>query len=369
MVMTPPRSNNGRRPNRSDAQPTTGRSARAAIENAPMLRPTPVTSAPSGPAANRVATGSTVPPAVKNARAAAQTARNAGVRSRRRRHRSVLGGRHAPAHPVVRIIASRRRSAAAYGSRRCSATSVDDGLVQRRELGTTEPVGQAVGEHGPHLRRGPHPAGGARHAVPVRRTMPVQRHEELRHPDTCRGRRDQDLGAFRPRAIGLRPPDRRGEHRAELGGRPQRARLVALVHDHEVGDLEQTGLDGLDLVAHLGRLQHDRRVGRGRDLDLALARPDRLDEDEVEARRVQHGRCRGRRRREATGMAARRHRSDEDVAVAGVRLHAHAIAQQGATGDRRRRVHGHDGHRSASGADLGQERGDERRLVRPPVDR
>ena len=77
----------------------------------------------------------------------------------------------------------------------------------------------------------------------------------------------------------------RHEHRPELRGGPQRARLVALVDDDEVGDLEQAGLDGLDLVAHLGRLEHDGRVGRGRDLDLALARPDRLDEHEVEARR------------------------------------------------------------------------------------
>ena len=39
---------------------------------------------------------------------------------------------------------------------------------------------------------------------------------------------------------------------------------VALVDDDDVGHLEQAGLDRLDLVAHLGRLEDDRRVGRRR---------------------------------------------------------------------------------------------------------
>ena len=76
------------------------------------------------------------------------------------------------------------------------------------------------------------------------------------------------------------------------------------------------GLDRLDLVAHLGRLEDDRRVGRGRDLDLALPGPDGLDEDQVEAGRVQHGRGRGRGRGEPAGVPARRHRADEDAVVA-----------------------------------------------------
>ena len=54
----------------------------------------------------------------------------------------------------------------------------------------------------------------------------------------------------------------------------------------------------LDLVAHLGRLDDDRRVGDRRDLDLALPGADRLDEDELEAAGVEDGgRRRGRRRR------------------------------------------------------------------------
>ena len=52
------------------------------MANAPIAMPTPVASAPSGPAANRDETGSTTPPDVKNTSAAANSAPNAGVNSR-----------------------------------------------------------------------------------------------------------------------------------------------------------------------------------------------------------------------------------------------------------------------------------------------
>ena len=106
-VTAPPSSSSGRRPNRSDAHPTTGRNSSAAIENAPIPTPTPSPEAASGPFANRVATGSTIPPAVKNASADTNSAMNVGVMS---------GGRGAPrwaAHRSAPAIASSRRSAAA----------------------------------------------------------------------------------------------------------------------------------------------------------------------------------------------------------------------------------------------------------------
>ena len=179
------------------------------------------------------------------------------------------------------------RSAAAYGSSRCSATSPRIAAVAPR--GPRRAADRAAGP-----RRSPRPAprpvpAGPPPETPSRpgRPMPVERGQQLRHAGTGRGRRDQDLGPLRART--RRPPaiSRRGcdEHRPELRGRPLRPGLVALVDDDQVGDLEQAGLDRLDLVAHLGRLEHDRRVRRGRDLDLALAGPDGLDQDEVEARR------------------------------------------------------------------------------------
>ena len=147
------------------------------------------------------------------------------------------------------------------------------------------------------------------------------------------GARTSSARAAAPRA------GRRHEHRPQLGRGPQRPGLVALVDDHEVRDLEQARLDRLDLVAHLGRLEHDGRVGRGRDLDLALAGPDRLDQD--------RGRTRTRRARpprrvevEASPPACPRDAIERmnTSAIAGVGLHPDPVAEQRAAGDRARRV-------------------------------
>ena len=98
----------------------------------------------------------------------------------------------------------------------------------------------------------------------------------------------------------------------------------------EIGcrDLEKTGLDRLDLVAHLGRLQDDRRVRRGGDLHLALAGADRLDQDKVEPRRVENCGDGRRGRGQAAGMPPGGHRADEDVTIVSVRLHPDAVAEQ-----------------------------------------
>ena len=139
---------------------------------------------------------------------------------------------------------------------------------------------------------------------------------------------------------------------------------VALVDHDDVGHLQQAGLDRLDLVAHLGRLDDDRRVGRGGHLDLALARADGLDQDRVEARGVEDsGRGRG-RRRESAGVAARRHGADEDAVVGGVGLHPDAVAQDGAAGDRAGRIDRDDGHRPPGAAQLRDQRRHERALAR-----
>ncbi len=163
-------------------------------------------------------------------------------------------------------------------------------------------------------------------------------------------------------------PGGRGRHRDEHGPQLRRgpggAGPIALVHDHDVGDLEQAGLDRLDLVAHLGRLEDDGRVGGRGDLHLGLAGPDGLDEDEVEAHGVEDGACRAGRRREPAGMPARGHRPDEHVAVARIRLHPHPVAEDGAAGDRARRVDGDHRDGPARPADLGDERRDQRGLAR-----
>ena len=204
--------------------------------------------------------------------------------------------------------------------------------------------------------------------------MPIQGSQQFRNAHPSRGRRDQHLGPLRLRTdrvgagrdgTGLVARSGRHEHRPQLRCGPLRARLVALVDHDEVGDLEQARLDRLDLVAHLGCLQDHGRVGRRRDFHLALAGPDGLDEQQVEAASIQHGRRRGRRRGESPGMTARRHRADENVGVGRVRLHPDPVAQERAAGDRARWVDGDDRHRPADLAGFGDERRDEGGLAGP----
>ena len=278
---------------------------------------------------------------------------------------TMVRGRSLPRGRQPRVVSSSNRSAAAYGSRRARRRP-RGGPRSRGVLGVVEPRAQAVRDDRPDLRLGTRQSRARRLPHPPDGSVAVQRGKQFRHAVAGRGRRDQDLRSLRPRPRVIVAARRgRDQHRPELGGGPLRAGLVALVDHDQVGDLEQAGLDRLDLVAHLGRLEDDRRVRRGRDLDLALPGPDGLDQDQVETGGVEHRRCRRRGRRQTAGMTTRRHRPDEDVPVAGVGLHPHAIAQQGAARDRARRVDRDDRHRPTGRADLRDQRGDQRRLARP----
>ena len=113
---------------------------------------------------------------------------------------------------------------------------------------------------------------------------------------------------------------------------------VGLVDHEDVADLEDAGLRRLDAVAHAGREQHDRGVGGAGDLDLALPDADGLDEDDVAAGGVEHAERLRRRPGQTAEVPARGHRADEHAGVGRVVLHAHPVAEQGAAGERRRRV-------------------------------
>ena len=62
-------------------------------------------------------------------------------------------------------------------------------------------------------------------------------------------------------------------------------------------------------------------------------------------------------------MPARRHRADEHAIVRRIGLHPDTVAEEGAAGDRRGRVHRHHRHGPAGLAQLGDQRRDERRLA------
>ena len=85
-------------------------------------------------------------------------------------------------------------------------------------------------------------------------------------------------------------------------------------------------------------------------LDLALPRADRLEEDDVLARRVEDEQRLQRRLGETAEMAARPHRADEDAGVEEVVGEADAVAEQRAVRERARRVDRDDADRACSRA-------------------
>ena len=59
--------------------------------------------------------------------------------------------------------------------------------------------------------------------------------------------------------------------------------LVGLVNDQDVSDFEQSGLDGLNVVAHTGCADYHADVGELSDLDLRLSGADGLQDDQLTA--------------------------------------------------------------------------------------
>ena len=201
---------------------------------------------------------------------------------------------------------------------------------------------QPINQDCPHLGLGPLESSRVAVRGPSHAPVTVDGCQQLGDTLTCGRRRHQDLrmlGRWAARSGLARSVS---EHGLELRSSSVRSWPIALVDDDDVGHLEQTGLDGLNLVAHLRSLNHNRGVGGRGHLDLALAGSDRLDQDQVEARGVEDRGRRGGGRREPTCMAARSHRADEHALVCGVGLHADAVAEEGAPGDRRGRIDGHD---------------------------
>ena len=140
------------------------------------------------------------------------------------------------------------------------------------------------------------------------------------------------------------------QHLLELRLHALGAVAVGLVDHEDVGDLEQARLHHLHRVARLGHEHDHDRVGEPHDVELGLPDADRLDEDDVHAEGVEQPDDVARRARQAAVAAARREAPDEDARVEEVRLHADAIAEHGAAGERARRVDRDDADAPAGGA-------------------
>ena len=114
--------------------------------------------------------------------------------------------------------------------------------------------------------------------------------------------------------------------------------MVHLVDRDHVGDLHDPGLQRLHRVARAGHQDEQHGVGDPDHLDLALARSDRLQEDEVLAGRVEEQQRLERRLREPAEMAPRAHRADEDLRVEKVVGEPDPVAEQRTLRERARRI-------------------------------
>jgi len=112
------------------------------------------------------------------------------------------------------------------------------------------------------------------------------------------------------------------------------SRLVRLVDDDDIADLEQAGLYGLDPVAEPRGLDHHDCVGKRRDIGAILSRANRLDEYQRVANSIQEVDQPGCRPGEATLAAATGHAPDEDAVVRMAFHHANAITKDRTAGER-----------------------------------
>ena len=73
------------------------------------------------------------------------------------------------------------------------------------------------------------------------------------------------------------------QHRIQVADHLLRARQIRLGDHEDVGNLEDAGLESLDTVSQVRRLDHDGRVADCADIDAVLSNADRLDQDQAEA--------------------------------------------------------------------------------------
>src|SRR3954464_11977034 len=153
------------------------------------------------------------------------------------------------------------------------------------------------------------------------------------------------------------------QHHLEVLGRLLHPVAVGLVDHEDVGDLQDSRLDGLDVVPQAGDGHHHDGVHRAHHVHLVLPHAHRLDEDPVEAGRVEQiDGVAGGAGQPAHG-AAGGHRADEDAGIGVEGRHADTVAQQGAAGERAGGIDGQDAHRLPALADAAGETVHERALA------
>jgi hypothetical protein len=124
------------------------------------------------------------------------------------------------------------------------------------------------------------------------------------------------------------------QHREQFAVEARRVWPIGLVHDEQVADFHQPGLEELDAVSQPWS-QHDHdEIRDASHFDFALADTDRLDEHDVTPDETHHPDDALDAERKAAEVASRGHRPHEDHRVGCVPHHPHAVAQDSSPGER-----------------------------------
>ena len=167
---------------------------------------------------------------------------------------------------------------------------------------------------------------------------------------------------------GRQPPGNFGDH-VQHGGQfaheLRGAVAVRLVDHEDIGDLHDSGLDRLDLVAHPRDEDDDDRMGVVDDLHLLLPGPHGLHHDDLFPHDIHDMDGVADGLGEAAQGAAGGEAADEDAGVFGVALHPDPVAQDRAAGEGGGRIDGQDADRLLLFPEGGDQGVDEGALARP----
>ncbi len=162
----------------------------------------------------------------------------------------------------------------------------------------------------------------------------------------------------------LQQPQRAGEFPGGTAG-VELVRPVGLVHRDDVGELQHPLLDALELIPRPGQGQEQEGVDHVGDGRLRLADADRLDQDDVVARRLHDDHRLAGRLGDATERPRGGRGPDERRRIGGQRRHPGLVPQDAAAGTRRGGVDGEHRHLVPLPGEHGAQRVDERRLAHP----
>ncbi len=146
-------------------------------------------------------------------------------------------------------------------------------------------------------------------------------HWSLRTASDCNARRLHN---------GRRPlvaAHRKRLQRANLTFHELSAFAVTFINDENVGDLHDSGFDGLHIVAHAGDEDHNGDIGHAHYVNFILADANGFNHDEVAAGGVEHSGYVGGCASQSAERAARSHAADVNAGIGKMLLHADAVAQ------------------------------------------